>query len=152
MALAAVGFSFTIPLSSYFLSTNVSPGLQSWKELAPTRARYSFVALIPFEVWGSDRAVFEISRWAPVLCAVLFFVFFGFTQDAKEHYHLAYSSLAKRLGSASARFKSGGGVTLPLDTRVPHEVKLEGGITDPGYGRPKSPASTTASSLVYEIP
>jgi pheromone a factor receptor len=40
----------------------------------------------------------ETTRWAAILCVVIFFGFFGFADEAKKHYRLLASTVTKRLG------------------------------------------------------
>ncbi|KAH9976850.1 pheromone A receptor-domain-containing protein [Lactifluus volemus] len=40
--------------------------------------------------------------WTLVLCAFLFFAFFGLAEEARKHYRLVYTSLANRLGYSTS--------------------------------------------------
>jgi pheromone a factor receptor len=51
----------------------------------------------------------EFSRWFLVVCALVFFAFFGFADEARKNYRLAYVSVAKRVGLSTAGTVSTGG-------------------------------------------
>ncbi|KAJ7643158.1 hypothetical protein DFH06DRAFT_1477337 [Mycena polygramma] len=50
----------------------------------------------------------ETTRWAPVACALLFFGYFGFADEAIKNYRGAFWSVVKRVGYTNASFGSGG--------------------------------------------
>ncbi|KAJ7278698.1 pheromone A receptor-domain-containing protein [Mycena rebaudengoi] len=102
MALAALELLFNLPLSSYglYLSASREP-INPWVSWANTHADFSFVGQVFAILWRSEphtRATVELSRWAGVICALVFFAFFGFAAEARKHYALAFWAVAKRLG------------------------------------------------------
>ena len=102
MALASLDFCFTIPLASWgiaqnLLLSNVSPWV-SWND---THWGYSRVFQFPRTLLDQKPiAVYslETTRWAAVLCAFVFFGFFGFSEEPRTHYRLLASTLAKIFG------------------------------------------------------
>lgn len=102
MALAGIELLGTIPLASYSIYLNVTTNqIQEWKGWADTHSNFSRVQQIPAVLWRLNRQEMisvELSRWLLVLCAFIFFFFFGFADEARKHYRLAYTSLASRLG------------------------------------------------------
>jgi pheromone a factor receptor len=100
MMLASVDMLATTPLSTYFMVGVIKLGFPkySWAVL---RHNYSHIPQFPSIVWKSNSesiAAVELSRWSLVLCAFTFFAFFGFADDARDHYRRAYTSLARRVG------------------------------------------------------
>ena len=48
----------------------------------------------------------ELSRWLSVVCAFIFFGFFGFADEAKKNYRSALQTVAKRIGISTGTFSS----------------------------------------------
>ncbi|KAJ3785137.1 pheromone A receptor-domain-containing protein [Lentinula aff. detonsa] len=72
---------------------------------------FTSVQLVSASVWKAnrlDRAAVEINRWVPVFCSFVFFVFFGFAEEAKKNYRKAYESSKKFLGCRGSRMKADG--------------------------------------------
>jgi len=77
----------------------------------------------------------ETTRWFLVLCVAIFFGFFGFADEARKNYKLAYTSVAKRVGLTTAgtstavgdsMFNSkSGGMTSTNGQRLPVIVTKE---------------------------
>jgi len=69
---------------------------QSW---ANVHAKFWNVDQFPAFQWKQNHTTItslELSRWASVICAFIFFGFFGFAQEARKNYRLAFNSVAKR--------------------------------------------------------
>jgi len=101
MALASIDAFGSIPLATYILVRNVKEGVTPWKSWADTHSNYSQIIHIPASVWKNDPQDvhgLEMFRWLIVACAFIFFAFFGFGDEAFKHYHLAYTSIARRIG------------------------------------------------------
>ena len=97
-------FCFTIPLAIWVIvGIAVSSDVHPWISWAYIHSKYSHVIRIPRVLVERDRAevyALETTRWGPVLCAFVFFGFFGFSGEAKENYRLLASTLAKIFGFA----------------------------------------------------
>ncbi|KIM89805.1 hypothetical protein PILCRDRAFT_812599 [Piloderma croceum F 1598] len=101
----------------------VSP-ISPWISWANVHADFSFVGQVPAFVWKAQPGAivdFEITRWAPVLCSFLFFGFFGFAQEARKNYRVAFNSIVKKVGYTTLGFSSGisssfGGTKQPMST------------------------------------
>jgi pheromone a factor receptor len=92
MALAAVDILCTVPISSYFVYINTL-SMQPWISWEDTHYNFSNIDQFPSIIWRAIPAQeigMELARWIPVLGAMLFFAFFGFTQEAKSHYKMAF--------------------------------------------------------------
>ena len=110
MGLASVELLFGIPWSIYatlYLNIAVAHGASespihpyiSWKSV---HARFSYVGQFPAFQWKQYPTVLmslELNRWSKVLCAFIFFAFFGFADEARKHYRLAYNSVARKVGA-----------------------------------------------------
>lgn len=117
MALAGVELLFTIPLASYSIYLNVAGGaVEPYISWANAHWGFSRVDQVPAELWKLSSVTvvsLELTRWATVFCALLFFCFFGFADEARKHYKLAYNTVAKRVGlstvGSTTAFNSGAG-------------------------------------------
>ncbi|KAJ7643171.1 pheromone B alpha 1 receptor [Mycena polygramma] len=111
MALASTDLLFTIPLSIWVMWVNVAVvGLSPWVSWADTHSNFSRVVQIPGVFWRSDVytvASLETTRWATVACALLFFGYFGFADEAIKNYRHYFFTVAKRVGYTHASFGSG---------------------------------------------
>jgi len=101
MALASVELLCTIPFSAYgiYLNATAAP-LYPWISWANVHYGYSQVNLYPALVWRSDRnsvVAFGLSTWAAPFCALLFFGFFGFAEEARKNYVKLWSALPRRV-------------------------------------------------------
>ncbi|THH15868.1 hypothetical protein EW146_g4686 [Bondarzewia mesenterica] len=110
MALAGIELLGTIPISSYSIYLNVTTNqVQRWISWEDTHSNFSRVRQIPAVLWRlshQEMVSVELSRWLLVLCAFIFFTFFGFADEARKHYRLAYTSVASRLGHSTASMSS----------------------------------------------
>ena len=62
---------------------------------------FSNVGQILASMWRMNTAsqsALEFNRWMFVLCGLVFFLFFGFADEAQKNYKLAINSIAKRVG------------------------------------------------------
>jgi pheromone a factor receptor len=98
MALSATELLGTIPLGTYFIVINAKAGVKPWKGWAFAHSHFSHVIQIPSVVWRKDPGGIETYRWSLVACAFIFFGFFGFADEARQHYRRLYTSIASRIG------------------------------------------------------
>jgi pheromone a factor receptor len=102
MSLATIELLVNTPISVYGIYLNLKSGtIQPWKGWADTHFQYSLVVQYPSALWRSDYPVvvsLELSRWSIIFCAFVFFVFFGFAEEARRHYRLVYWAVARRFG------------------------------------------------------
>ncbi|KAI5996057.1 pheromone A receptor-domain-containing protein [Pisolithus marmoratus] len=113
MGLAAIEVLGTIPIGAYIIYINVtiSP-IQSWISWANTHYDFSRVAQYPSVVWHVNHQMavsLQMSRYLFVACAFIFifFSFFGFADEARRNYRLAYTSFAKKVGISTGTMSSG---------------------------------------------
>ncbi|KAK1217037.1 a-factor receptor [Marasmius sp. AFHP31] len=101
MCLAGIDILITVPFSIYSIALNANVGISRWISWEDTHLNFSRVDLYPALLWKSNWLLnvnIELTRWAPVMCALLFFGFFGFADEAKKNYRAVISSVQKRVG------------------------------------------------------
>ncbi|EKM79051.1 STE3-type pheromone receptor [Agaricus bisporus var. burnettii JB137-S8] len=102
MALSGLEIICTVPLGIYATYLNLQNGaLHPWISWADTHYGYSRVDQIPSILWRAnsiEESSLELTRWICVVCAVLFFAFFGFADEARSRYRSAATTIGKHLG------------------------------------------------------
>nr|UWI70536.1 pheromone receptor B2 [Pleurotus eryngii] len=101
MALATIELSLNTPISAYgvYLTATSSP-IQPWRGLADAHFDWYTIDTFPAVLWRGNRTVvtsLELTRWSIVLCGLIFFAFFGFAEEARKQYRLAYQSVTGKL-------------------------------------------------------
>ena len=101
MALATTELFCTIPFGAFLMYMDLtSDAVQPYKGWADTHFDYSQVNQYPATIWRLDRSAeicIEMSRWLVIICAWIFFMFFGFADEARRNYRMALLNLAQRL-------------------------------------------------------
>ncbi|KAJ8502461.1 hypothetical protein ONZ45_g11738 [Pleurotus djamor] len=136
MALATCDLMLTIPLASFviWLNTVASP-IAPWISWEDTHFGYERVDQIPAVLWrGNSRLVLavEVTRWLTPLCGLLFFALFGFADEARRNYKIAFWAVVKPFGWKPAPTSMKGGMK-PV-------------VSIGRFVKPKPPTSTTFSS------
>lgn len=101
MALSSIEILGTIPIAIYWIVYNAKNGAEPWVSWADTHSFYSRIPQFASFIWKNDHAMvvgLEGYRWSLVACAFVFFAFFGFADEARQHYRLVYTSLTSRIG------------------------------------------------------
>lgn len=101
MCLAGVEVVCMVPLGCWAMYLDVKQGVYPWLGWADTHYGFSRVDQIPAMLWRKNSIAvssLEISRWAPIIGAIVFFAFFGFADEAIKHYRTYINSVAKRVG------------------------------------------------------
>ncbi|KAL0956092.1 hypothetical protein HGRIS_002260 [Hohenbuehelia grisea] len=118
MALAGMEAALTVPLSVATIVTNALQGrgtmvpYGSWADL---HFGFSRVKKYPAVLWRSTQVgnfAVEGTRWSVVLCAIVFFAFFGFADEARRNYSAAWKFIACRFPGRKP------GTTLQGSTRI----------------------------------
>ncbi|KAG8743550.1 a-factor receptor [Ceratobasidium sp. 414] len=100
MALAGTDMAFTVPLAVYFLTNSlISSPPTPWLS-------WEYVHEYIHEVWpytreeisGPSAISLDLNRWALPGCAFLFFVYFGFSREATDHYKKIFWRIVAPLG------------------------------------------------------
>ncbi|KAF9468427.1 pheromone receptor [Collybia nuda] len=111
MCLAGIETLLTVPLGCYALYRNILVGqIQPWRGWEDTHLGFSRVDQIPAILWRMNpdlQGNLEMGRWMSVVCAFIFFFFFGFAEEARKNYRSVVQSVAKRVGVSSGSFSSG---------------------------------------------
>ena len=101
MAISFTELLFSTPLGIYEIYSNAIAGpLEPWKGWADTHFDFSRVVTFPAFIWRRDPTLaipLELSRWVLPLCALAFFAFFGFAEEARKHYRAAAMAVATRV-------------------------------------------------------
>lgn len=102
MALATTELICTTPFASYSIYLNLTTEtVNPYRGWSDTHFDYSRVGQIPATIWHLNHQTvisIELTRWLVVACALLFFGFFGFAEEARKHYRAAFSLVTSRLG------------------------------------------------------
>ncbi|PVF90770.1 fungal pheromone STE3G-protein-coupled receptor, partial [Serendipita vermifera] len=102
MWLAAVAVAVHLPLALWPIIYNgvvfeVRPWI-SWKVTHSNYMRISYFSRFMMSRQRVGIAVFSIGYWAIVLCGILFFLFFGFGEEAFKQYRAILGAILKPFG------------------------------------------------------
>jgi pheromone a factor receptor len=102
MALAMTEMMCTTPLAIFVIWLNATTTtIGPWRSWNNTHLDYSRVEQIPGVLWRSNHLLvvsMELTRWTSPFCAIVFFIFFGFAQEARKNYRMVFDVAAKRFG------------------------------------------------------
>jgi hypothetical protein len=148
MALASLELLLNLPSSTYGLYLTASrSAVAPWISWDDTHAFFNRIGQAPAIFWRADaheQTTVELSRWASVVCALVFFAFFGFAAEARKHYRLAFWAVAKRCG-----------LTPPADGSFPFprlRLRLRFPWTEPKPAVPSYATSDGGKSLPISLP
>lgn len=101
MALACVELLCTTPISVFQIYLNLTAHpLEPWRSWADTHSNFGRVVLLPEVIWSQNHTFHiaaEVGRWAPVFCAVVFFLFFGFANECRNNYRKLFRPILIKL-------------------------------------------------------
>ncbi|TBU43027.1 putative fungal pheromoneG-protein-coupled receptor, partial [Dichomitus squalens] len=123
MGLASLEFLFTLPLTVYNITENFKLAPYKWRGMANLHSRFGRVDQYPAVIWRADPqliSVINFRLWMPIACALVFFLFFGLAEEARKHYKLAMTSIAKKVGISTMERSS------EFDSSVSKTVGLSG--------------------------
>jgi hypothetical protein len=107
IALSGTQLLINLPMNIYNFSLNFRSPISPWISWKDTHLDYSFVGQLHSNAWRlHNETPVEWARWSVVLCAFTFFVFFGFAEEARKHYRLAYSFSRSRLHLSNSGTRS----------------------------------------------
>ncbi|KAF9458256.1 pheromone receptor [Collybia nuda] len=103
MCLAGIEVMLTIPLGCFMImeSININGGMHPWISWADTHWGFNRHDTYPAASWrdGSRKeSVAEFSRWLVIICAFIFFAFFGFAEEARHNYSAAFRRVSSWFG------------------------------------------------------
>jgi pheromone a factor receptor len=148
MGLAGFELCLGTPWSAYTIYLNAHPvdgvsPINPWISWANVHANFFYVGQLPAFEWKAQPGAivdFEITRWAPVLCSFLFFAFFGFAQEARKNYRVAFNSVVKKVGYTTLGFSFSSGISSSFGgTKQPMSSTIGRG-TIPVYIRQETTA------------
>lgn len=105
ISLSSIEVLCTIPMGTYILAFWAHYRVKYGWSHAHDNGHYSAVFQIPASYWKNnvdEKNGLEMFRWLLVACALLFFAFFGFADEARRHYRLAFKSIATRVGYSTS--------------------------------------------------
>ncbi|EIW56741.1 STE3-domain-containing protein [Trametes versicolor FP-101664 SS1] len=141
MALAVTEIVFTIPLGVYELYSNAIDGaLHPWLGWDDAHFDFSVVEEVPAVVWRAYPKVaipLEMSRWVLPVCAFVFFGYFGFAEEARRHYKLAWKFVSDRFAFFRLRVSS----RLASHSELPSHSQTKEDFLPPYVSYPKPPAA-----------
>jgi len=116
MGLALADIIFTAPpaIFAIWLNAHVNT-VGPWRSWADTHLDYGRVEQYPAVLWRSNRlAIISLSftQWVTPACALIFFAFFGFADEAKRNYRAVFWMLVKPLGLRPSSSR-GGKLSIP---------------------------------------
>ncbi|KAI0342441.1 STE3-domain-containing protein [Trametopsis cervina] len=102
MALCLVEIVVELPLSIWIMVRMATVPFYPYRGLADLHWGFNRVFLYPIAQWLplSGYSV-TISAWLVAGTGIVFFCLFGFAEEARTHYRLAFSTVAKKLGYAT---------------------------------------------------
>lgn len=130
MLLSGIEVICTVPLGIYALCLNASH-LKPWLGWEDTHLEFSKVLQYPGAIWRGISPVdssLELTRWFPVVCAIVFFALFGFAEEARKNYRSAAQSVGKHVGVSSS-FSSGAFTsTGSKSSSSSSQINVSGGV------------------------
>ncbi|KAG1750490.1 pheromone A receptor-domain-containing protein [Suillus paluster] len=156
MALAMTELLCTIPLASFMIWLNsAAQPVQPWVSWENVHYDFSRVVQYPSILWTRDYLLvvaIQLTRWFVVICAFIFFAFFGFAAEARKNYSAAYWAVAKLFRFSPAkpqpRMDSKNGFNRP--PRAPAMISSAGSL--PVYvAKEQKRTSSLASSWEYSL-
>lgn len=107
MALATTELICTTPFASYSIYLNLTAQpLTPYRGWADLHFNYSRVDQIPAVLWRTSHQTLislELSRWLVVACAFVFFLYFGFADEARRNYVRVFTVLCTKIGIRSKK-------------------------------------------------
>lgn len=96
MALTTTELICTVPFATYFVYVNIKSGVQPYLGWENLHYDWSYVGQIPSVLWRADPTAvttLELQRWLAVVCAFVFFAYFGIADEARKHYLYVLQSI-----------------------------------------------------------
>lgn len=102
MALAMTNIVCTIPLASFIIWINsAAQPVEPWISWENVHYDFSRVMQYPSALWTTNYLLvvaIQLTRWIVVVCAFIFFAFFGFAAEARKNYSIAFWWVARIFG------------------------------------------------------
>lgn len=102
LLLACIDMTCNVPLTVLNMwINNDGVNMDPWVSWANTHFEFWHVEQVPGFVWRANRAFTvsaELGRWIFPICAIIFFLLFGFAEEARRNYTALFWAIAKRFG------------------------------------------------------
>ncbi|KAF9814625.1 hypothetical protein IEO21_04988 [Rhodonia placenta] len=102
MLLCCVEMACTVPLGVFSIyMNNLADPIAPYVSWANAHYNFSFVEKIPALIWMGNRPFYisvQLGRWIYPGSCFLFFALFGFAEEARRNYELAFWAVARRFG------------------------------------------------------
>ena len=102
MLLSCVEMATNVPLGVYSIYINVGGiPIARWTNWADVHYDFGFVQQFPAFVWKKNHqflVAIEMGRWIYPCSAIVFFALFGFADEARKNYHVAFWWVASKFG------------------------------------------------------
>jgi len=90
MALACTEILCTAPLAIFSMVINATAApIAPWVSWEDTHYDFGRVGQVPAVIWQRNHLIvagLTLTKWSGVVCAFIFFFFFGFAAEARRHY------------------------------------------------------------------
>ncbi|KAH9916388.1 putative fungal pheromone GPCR, STE3-type [Epithele typhae] len=145
--LCCTEMALVAPLSGFSIYINTAGlQIQPWISWENTHYNFSFVELFPTFVWHAKLAshiAIEMGRWIYPCSAIMFFMLFGFAEEARRCYSTAFWRVAKVFGIQPKAQKTGKAAGFQKTFRMP-ESPSRGESLPPYAPRSKTTDSCTS--------
>jgi hypothetical protein len=101
LSLAAVGVCIHLPLATWTLILNATSYVEPWISWEDTHSNYhriEYITRFMLSTAPANTIYASIAWWSLVLCAVNFFIFFGFGEEATRQYQTMIGACLKPFG------------------------------------------------------
>lgn len=157
MALAMTEVSCTTPLSIFVIVLNATTTpIGPWRSWSDTHFDYSRVEQYPAVLWRSNYLLvvsLELSRWIAPVCALVFFAFFGFAQEARKNYRVGFDYVTRNLGLSS--FLTQSSSMKKIGYVISYLMNISIQLTSPAFSHhlhPKPPNVESLGSFPVYVP
>ncbi|EGO28760.1 hypothetical protein SERLADRAFT_434660 [Serpula lacrymans var. lacrymans S7.9] len=152
MALAMTEIVCTIPLASFMIWLNATAQpVEPWVSWQNTHYDFSRVAQYPSILWTRNYLLvvaMQLTRWFVVVCAFIFFAYFGFAAEARRHYITVFWRIAKLFGySRPPMIPSAGFNPRALHMASHGSLPVYVAKQSPGLKRPYSLSPSLAGTI-----
>ena len=102
LLLACIDMVFNVPLTVLNMwINNDGVRMDQWVSWSNAHYQFSHVQQVPAFIWRSDlpfHVSAELGRWIFPCCGLIFFMLFGFAEEARRHYRTWFWAVAHRFG------------------------------------------------------
>ena len=136
IALAGAEILCTLPLTIWLIAYQASQPIYEWQGLADMHSGFARIEQYPADqwlLWPFQPTGIVITPWLVVMCGIVFFGFFGLAEEARSHYRMALTTVAKKLGYTHAPTSSSGFTSDLPPSKGFSSSKLGISITIPSF-------------------